>query len=1241
MAEASTNRLNRLSKRRRLNIDNAIRCDNGEAFNTPKSQRVGDLVHGSQSPSIIDLTGSDDDITATPAVLVLDTPGSIETSADEADEATTETSDIAGPGEFSNELKSVQVPRAALTNVAFSGWHPPDELWPELDVLSEHFHDEGTLYFELDDFTIYRPQTDRKRSMEMSTLDKLQVGKGVDQLCFSGRLSMATESYYVQNVAFSTLAIDGYGDNDCASLSDMICIQSKWAQSHDTWYRLGRPSTEYKSFYKDFIWLATFTKYFIDFLIEQEKNVTLHFFRSKFTLWMIHPYGQSADFQVWHQECDFQQDFGTSAAAYVGYLYKECYSIDDPTTQLLKHPIWSEINPFNLTTITPQPTNVGGATVVTPFAFGCFQGMYFAAHLEMVHPTPDVQAQISRRKLELCLTPWNTAPVLRPHSSEIKEVRHLDLDLDVQQGDVVCTNPNVDNHWKRSKSEVWFAYVTGVHKDKKGRTKLDILWLYEPADTTLGDAYYPFQNELFLSDNCSCGDDAIPLEAVIAKTNVSWFVNDPHAADGYFVRQKFQTVEAEDSYGFTTLSSKDFGCHDSHLSEFELCRGYYKAGQSVLARPRGGDDRDNSDLRLLQPMQIICFDVEKQRVILRRFERASWTDSTAPPNELLDSTEEVLLAADHIIRACEVHRFPTRKKVPFPFNRGGLADYFYLLDDSAISSTQTTLQTPPDSENDYDSKESKPTASTISSSPLVGLDLYCGGGNFGRGLEEAGIVKMRYAVDWDAPALHSYRANTKRPESVKFFLGSVNDYLRKSLRGSTKAEIACIGSIDFVSAGSPCPGFSTMQPNKQSDQSLLFASMVASVVAYVDTYSLQYFILENVVPMTYKIVVNGREQNVFSQILASLVALGYQVQQFLGDAWNFGSCQSRSRVFIVASAPGTVPLQPPPNSHGQPPGKEIRRNLGRTTNGLPFGVRRYEDTPCPYVSAKAATADLPDIGDSLTQICPRFPDHRTHADQSLITRQRLARVPIYPRGTGLCQAVRSGNVTSGEAHRWVITRIGLRAMPGSKSYSRIKPDGLLPTILTDIHLQCAMNGRVLHWDQHRSISIMEARRVQGFLDHEVIVGLPSQQLKIVGNSVDRKVAFVMGLDIKRSRDSTLRLKREMLGGNASVDNTMQDQEGMIDGLLRPSHTQVESVKRELSQMRTEAFATILRRLQHRRQKLADQPDTRPESQRWSGKSPADSIAIRRLQHELNDVLPIHQGHPSTLPISGAEDSALQ
>jgi DNA (cytosine-5)-methyltransferase 1 len=1117
------------------------------------------------------------------------------------------------------KLKYVQIPRASLPGVAHIGGHPAkeavseDQAFWELGELPEV---DGSQYVELNDFTIYRPSTN-KRSMEMCTLDKMNTGKGVDQLVFSGTLSTATAttSFYVHGIAFCTIAVDGYGDTDCANLAGRISIQSRTAQLVPAWFRLGKPSSEYKRFHEDYMWLATFTKYFADFLLDElHKHVTLHSFRSEFLPWLLQQYGNKTEFQSWHQQCGFQQDFGTSVAAWVSYLHKECFSIDDEESKLLQHPIWSEVGPV-LNAIKRHPTEGSDATIVTPFVRRCFDKMYFASHLQTKKPRDKVLAAIVRRKQELCLTSWDAAPTPRPH------VRTNSDHLNVRQGDVVCLAPNADDQWKRSTATAWYAYVQSVRQNSKGQTKLDVLWLYEPSDTTLGNAFYPFENELFLSDNCSCGRHAIPLESVISKIEVSWFVNDPHTVNGFFVRYKFQTIEDEDSYGFVTLKSTDFSCHDTHRSTIESCQSYYKVGQTVLARPLETNDN------LLQPMRIVHFDACRQRVMLQQYVRSSLRG--APPNELLPSNSETELRASRIVRACEVRSFSSRKQVPLPYNRGGLGDFFYVLEAPESQGSQSTLRTPPESGDEGESAANRKTSPPALAHALVGLDLFCGGGNFGRGLEEGGAVQMRYTVDWNTEALHSYRANTRDPDDVQYFLGSVNEVLRKALRGSTDPRVAPVGVIGLISGGSPCPGFSTMQSNKQSEQSLSFASMVASIVAYVDTYNPQYFILENVVPMTYKIMVDGREQNVFSQILASLVALGYQVQQFLGESWSLGSSQQRSRVFIVASAPGTVPLFHPPSTHGHPAGREVKRSLGTTTNGLAFGKRSYEDTPFPYLSAQAATKDLPDVGDSLTH-CPQFPDHRTSADQSWETRQRLIQIPVRPHGMGLVQAVKSGVIKPGsEAYKWLARcKPGsVCANPNSRSYTRIRPDGLFPTVLTGLHLQCGINGIVLHWEQHRSITIMETRRAQGFLDHEVLVGTPSQQLKIVGNSVDRKVAFAMGLVIKESWDSTIKLRREILHGNATdVDRepraAVVDENKEVD-LAESTDNTPERLETtlELRQKKSAGLKAVLRTLQSKRLEREPSDDRETgDGFRWSGAAQEDTIAVRRRVSELQQAL---------------------
>lgn len=120
-------------------------------------------------------------------------------------------------------------------------------------------------------------------------------------------------------------------------------------------------------------------------------------------------------------------------------------------------------------------------------------------------------------------------------------------------------------------------------RSKYGRTKLDIIWLYSPKETTLGSAYYPFENELFFSDYCSCGDKAIDIACVAGKVQVTYFVTDPSSVNGLCIRQKFRTEDEDDTYDFTLMTPSDFtcGCDDS-ISDFETCRPEYQIGDIVL-----------------------------------------------------------------------------------------------------------------------------------------------------------------------------------------------------------------------------------------------------------------------------------------------------------------------------------------------------------------------------------------------------------------------------------------------------------------------------------------------------------------------------------------------------------------------------------------------------------------------------------------------------------------------------------
>lgn len=1015
---------------------------------------------------------------------------------------------------------SPQFPRSQYEN-----WEYPLPITPEAEVIDEL----ATLsadpleyeYLTLDDFSIYLPDKG-KYALTLTTLDRLQNSKGHDELLFNGVLTTGNQRLYVEGVRFSVVTIDGYGDS--ADVKGHVYIQSLMTEKSNIWYRLGRPAAEYKRFYDPFLYLAQFTKYFVEYLLQSERLVTIDDFRRNFFAWLFVGNSSQPCFQAWLAKAKLR-DFRTTVVAHVGFLLKECSSID---TELPKHTIWSEINPWELTAIARQP-NREKKTVVTPFVYDCFQSMYFAAEMESRGiSNAEVLKSMKARKRALGLTP--VARIRHPgHAATPPTPVRIDSGLltprslsgsptrngvVVAKGDVVGLAPDLSSRWK-SKSATWYAYVQNVRNDN-----LEVLWLYEAQDTTLGNAHYPFKNELFLSDNCSCGKDAVDASSVLSKVNVSWSVRDPRSTSGLFIRQKFRTVHDEDTYDFVSIRDSDFRCRCDHEhSSFLDVRRQYEIGDTVLCLEH--DDLDKRT-KCFKPAQIIDFLLDLRQVVLRRLQPSS--DPASKPNQLCLTDEVFRCRPSKIARKCHVRVFhpdALEEGLPTPYNYDGAGDFFYFLDEP---SSFDTLRA-----GAFEASAKMPTLklgwdplSQPRTSKLKGMGIFCGGGNFDRGLEDGGAVDFKFAVDFDEHALHSYRANTQNANEAEFFLGSVDDYLAQAMAGSQKPAIALIGAFDVLAAGSPCPGFSRANLQRDKPKALKQCSLVASVLSYVDMYSPKYCVLENVVTMT-ELSGPNKDQNVFSQILATFVAMGYQVQQFLMDAESYGSSQGRSRVFIVASAPGLPPFEAPSYTHGRLRNWKAKR-LGRSTNGLPFGIRRDDYTVFEHTSPLQATQDLPDIGDGLPQICPAFPDHRVPPMNNL-GRACIAAVPKHPRAMGLVQAIQQGrpdswcSTVTGQplAHYEAkIVRNKIRSHKTSTMFARVRPYALFPTVLTKMNIQDGRMGRNLHWEQLRSLTIMEARRAQGLPDHEVVIGSTNQQMRIIGNSVDRKVALALGLSLRQA-----------------------------------------------------------------------------------------------------------------------------
>ena len=746
-----------------------------------------------------------------------------------------------------------------------------------------------------------------------------------------------------------------------------------------------------------------------------------------------------------------------------------------------------------------QPA-VKASTVVTPYVYECFKHLPWAKFLYVQKPAPST---FSRKQtmhipsVDFHPLPHDQGPLQAQVGGSSKDSsQHREV---VSMGDVVAVPSDYHTDWKSNDSS-WYGYVQGVSEDDEG-TRLSLLWLYRPSDTPCLNMIYPFSNELFLSEHCNCDDTAIYAHEVTSKLNVAFYGDSKTPNADYFVRQKYMERDGV----WITLNQADFRCDCKEVQKsIQL-----KSGDTWLVRNMVGKEK------ALEPVVILQSD--DTMVTIRRLRRLDrdYQVEDADLNELVYSSEIDEISRDDLCRRCHVRFYTpaekTQKQIPAPYNRGGAADYFYIS--HCDHDNLKALQKPyPPLNQGFDPSVS--SCHTLSCPTMRGLDIFCGGGSFGRGLEEGGAVHMEWAIDYFREAIHTYRANVKDPEKVNLFYGSVNDYLSQAMKGKCGNTnlIARRGEVELIAAGSPCQGFSMINNHRSKDSSLINISMIASVISFIDFYRPKYALLENVLGMT-RCGVENKKQNVFAQVICALVGMGYQVRPFLLDAWNFGAPQSRTRLFISIAAAGLSPLLEPTQSHSHPIAVNDRA-LGKMANGLSLGKRHSDETAFQYVSIEEATRDLPlNQHGKLTSI--RFPDHRLSRSMRALDQGRIECIPKYPNGMNFVKAVQRGVMPEPQigSHIWTNS---IRSGEKSKCWQRVVPNGLVATVTTSVTPEDGIAGHWIHWEADRPMTILEVRRAQGFPDREVIVGSPTVQWKIVGNSVARQVALALGLSLREA-----------------------------------------------------------------------------------------------------------------------------
>lgn len=1024
------------------------------------------------------------------------------------------------------------------------GFSPPAPVAAEWDAIqsllqaSSPRSKERFVQFELEDFCCY---VDIPRyPVEMRALHDHATRTGAEHFYFDGVLRVGDVRHYVQKVRFDQIPLGNYGLDLATGRYDPTVGDQMWVLSRlnekrnkfpgqaregiDVYYQLGKPSIEYARYHNAFLWVADLAKHVVDFCdhrLKCGKNVSIHDFKSNFSEWMRETHQKSPPFLKWYEQrgCD---DFRQSIIANEGFISKEVFGVLGDKSRGMH--LFREIAaPFGIyeragvaTWTRKKKAKVVSPTIVTPYIYECFSRLRLGQLLKPVKPCVSTEEAI---RLSWPQNPHKSLP----YTCKVDKCRwqnRQDMLGAIRPGDIISTPPDEKDSgtmWMTSTADKkWFGLVQKTCRTGTGNRLFDVIWLYQPDDTPCCSMKYPWVAELFLGNNCTCDQalkSKIAEDQVIDVHSVEWF-GTPRTQAEFFVRQTYLTEERR----FVTLEPEHLTCEHNGQAEHAP---KYCVGDTVLIRLPGSSS--------LEPCELLEVDVQEIR--LRTFRRRREYTDKAAPNELVYTNDKTCALMKQIAARCIIRFYSSGETIPAPYNRNGAGNAFFitcrLLEDGSLG----TLG--PDRPNlrqgfDPEKQEEK----------LRALDLFCGCGNFGRGLEDGGAVRARWTNDIWETAVHTYMANTE-PGSMSPFLGSIDDLLELGLKGQFSETVPQPGQVDVISGGSPCPGFSLVTPDKTTLEQMKNRSLIASFASCIDFWRPRWGILENVKTIVQSS--KNRTEDFFSQLICAIVGMGYQAQIILGDAWSHGNPQMRVRAFLCFAAPGVRLPNPPYPSHSNPKMSGVSSNLGMMTNGEPYVSRSDRPTAFRYVSLAESTADLPDVYDSKPDTCVPFPDHRlsiaigsgnvAHRNREGSGKNRRAQVlniPTRPYGMNFARAHHVPRTEDGEPDMFPHERDSfpssqsLRTSRLSRGWGRAHPHGLLGTVTTVCAITDArVGGSLMHWDQPRPLTIMEARRAQGVPDDEVLCGKPADQWAMVGNGVARGISTALGLSLREAWRGTL------------------------------------------------------------------------------------------------------------------------
>lgn len=361
------------------------------------------------------------------------------------------------------------------------------------------------------------------------------------------------------------------------------------------------------------------------------------------------------------------------------------------------------------------------------------------------------------------------------------------------------------------------------------------------------------------------------------------------------------------------------------------------------------------------------------------------------------------------------------------------------------------------------------------------IDVFAGAGGLSLGLHQAGFDVL-VGADSDGWAMESHAANLPGLTWTGD-LADPAEFLQT-------LQVWGIESVDLVAGGVPCQPFSRAGGSrirklvKDGDRMAhdARADLWESFVAVVEHLRPRAVVVENVPDLP-----RWDDGAVLMGFYESLHALGYSVEARVIDGFRFGVPQHRQRLILIGLADGRVPTWPSPLDE--------------------------------FVSLRDAIGDLPIIPRAQRSDELPYDATRQTSEFQTLMREALVGDAADLVWDHICRDVRPDDMEAFQLLDEGQTYIDLperlrryRSDVFTDKYKRLAWGELCRSITAHI----AKDGYwYIHPDQHRTLSVREAARVQTFPDDFRFAGTQTHRYRQIGNAVPVLLGRAVGEAVLR------------------------------------------------------------------------------------------------------------------------------